>query len=215
MEKRILCFGDSNTWGYNAADLTRYNENTRYPRVLEKLLNEKGSGEYRVIEEGLSGRTFVFDDPFTEGLSGLSYIRPCLATHTPVDLIIIALGTNDTKERFSANASNIALGANRLIKKIKMEKELLANAKILILAPARIGKEYTNNVEISANMGAGCHEKSVALIEELRKVAELNNCAFLNTDEFLTMNKIDYMHLEPSEHKKLAIKLSDLIPSLI
>ncbi len=105
MKKHIVCYGDSNTHGYCAADDGRFNENERWPRLLEKKLGD----DYLVFEEGLSGRTTCFDDPIHEGLSGLDYIYPCLMSHEPVDLLIIMLGTNDTKERFGASAACIAL----------------------------------------------------------------------------------------------------------
>ena len=107
MKKHILCFGDSNTHGYCAdpadcADsaLARFNEDERWTRLLQKQLGE----EYLVIEEGLSGRTTSFDDPVYEHLSGMDYIYPCLKSHEPISLLMIMLGTNDTKERIGANA---------------------------------------------------------------------------------------------------------------
>ena len=114
MEKRhIVCFGDSNTHGYRASDDGRYDEQERWTCLLQKQL---GDG-YLIIEEGLSGRTTCFSDPIHEGLSGLDYIYPCLMSHEPVDLLVIMLGTNDTKERFGASAACIALGLKRLIAK--------------------------------------------------------------------------------------------------
>ena len=98
MKKHIVCLGDSNTHGYCAdpADCAdggaRFNEQERWPRVLEKLLGE----EYLVLEEGLSGRTTVFEDWLHEGMSALSVVCPILMSHEPVDLLIIMLGTNDT-----------------------------------------------------------------------------------------------------------------------
>ena len=101
MKKHIVCYGDSNTHGYCAANDGRFDENERWPRLLEQKLGE----DYLVLEEGLSGRTTCFNDPIHEGLSGLDYIYPCLMSHEPVDLLIIMLGTNDTKERFGASAA--------------------------------------------------------------------------------------------------------------
>ena len=100
MKKTIVCFGDSNTHGYCSETGGRFDDTQRYPCLLEKYLGEG----YIVREEGLSGRTTVFEDPLFEGLSGLSAIFSCLMSHEPVDLLIIMLGTNDTKERFGCNA---------------------------------------------------------------------------------------------------------------
>ena len=116
MKKHIVCFGDSNTHGYCAdpndtADRTdRFNEDERWTCLLQKALGE----EYLVLEEGLSGRTTVFSDPLHECMSGLDVIYSTLMSHEPVDLLIIMLGTNDTKERFNASPACIGIGMERL-----------------------------------------------------------------------------------------------------
>ncbi|WP_216624798.1 GDSL-type esterase/lipase family protein [Paenibacillus foliorum] len=106
MKKTIVCFGDSNTWGYDAETDLRFDEETRWTGLLASHLGS----QYSVIEEGLSGRTSVCEDPLFEGLSGLSYLYPCLMSHSPLDLIVIMLGTNDTKDRFGLTSYNIAQG---------------------------------------------------------------------------------------------------------
>ena len=119
MKKHILCIGDSNTHGLctdpseSADHGSRYNEEERWTCLLQKALG----AEYLVIEEGLSGRTTCFNVPLFDGLSGLDYIYPCLMSHEPVDLLVIMLGTNDTKERFGASAACIGLGLKRLVQK--------------------------------------------------------------------------------------------------
>ena len=86
MKKTIVAFGDSNTHGYCSQTGGRFSEEERWTCLLEQYLGN----EYRVMEEGLSGRTTVFDDPLFEGLNGLSAITQCLLTHEPVDLLLIA-----------------------------------------------------------------------------------------------------------------------------
>lgn len=95
--KNILCYGDSNTWGYDAEMKFRFPVDVRWTGVLAC---ELGLG-YHVIEEGLNARTTVWDDPFEEGKNGKNTIAPILASHCPLDLVIIMLGTNDMKNRFS------------------------------------------------------------------------------------------------------------------
>ena len=117
MKKHIVCFGDSNTHGYCAdpndtADHTdRFTEDERWTCLLQKALGE----DYLVLEEGLSGRTTVFRDPLHECMSGLDVIYSTLMSHEPVDLLIIMLGTNDTKERFNASPACIGIGMERLL----------------------------------------------------------------------------------------------------
>ena len=110
--KTVLCFGDSNTWGYDPLTRERFDRDTRWPGVLR---NELGEG-YLVLEEGLNGRTTVWDDPI-DGThkNGSRYLLPCLESHAPLDLVVIMLGTNDLKRRFGVPAEDIARGAARLV----------------------------------------------------------------------------------------------------
>ena len=103
-KRRILCFGDSNTHGTNPVG-PRYGEDERWPALLQAMLGE----DYRVLEEGFGGRTIAFDDPVEGGYkSAMDYLPPCLMSHDPLDLVIVMLGTNDTKQRFAMSAPAIA-----------------------------------------------------------------------------------------------------------
>lgn len=207
----IVCFGDSNTHGYNPANGGRFDKDTRWTGRLEKLLGE----EYYVIEEGLSGRTTVFNDPIHEGLSGLDYIYPCMMTHEPIDLLIIMLGTNDTKERFGASAQVISIGLSRLIKKAQDTKEAFRNKNpnILIVAPFPIRKEI-ENVECYATMGKGCSRKSYEIIDLYKNVAKELGCHYFNPSPYAVCSDYDYMHLDEEAHNVLANKLHGIIKNL-
>ncbi|MFQ9749053.1 MAG: GDSL-type esterase/lipase family protein [Anaerobutyricum soehngenii] len=112
----ILCYGDSNTYGYNPVNGLRYPKDVRWTGVLQKMLGE----EYEVIEEGCNGRTTVFEGNAKEPWkAGLGYLRPCLNTHKPIDFVIMMLGSNDLKRMFHASAQEIADGAEELVKVIK------------------------------------------------------------------------------------------------
>ena len=110
MEKNILCFGDSNTFGSDPRGGPRYDRHTRWPGVLRDTL---GAG-FWVIEEGCGGRTTVHEDPIeslgTGSKKGVAYLPACLHSHQPLDLVIILLGTNDLKPRFAVGADDIARG---------------------------------------------------------------------------------------------------------
>ena len=212
MRKHIVCFGDSNTHGYCAdpADCAdggdRFNEDERWTCRLQAAL---GDG-YLVIEEGLSGRTTVFDDPIHGDLSGLDYIRPCLMSHEPVDLLIIMLGTNDTKDRFSLTAAEIAIGMQRLVKAAR-STECWGGREpnILVIAPPPIGDQLRDPC-----MGVHCAERSRGLAESFAAAAELLGVHFLDAAgcEF---NTVDYMHLSRTGHRQLAERLAELVPSLL
>lgn len=213
MKKHIVCFGDSNTHGYCAYTNGRFDEHERWTC----LLGQKLGSDYLVIEEGLSGRTTCFTDPIHEGLSGLDYIYPCLMSHEPVDLLIIMLGTNDTKERFGSLAPCIALGLKRLVAKAISVTDCWNNQKpnILIVTPKTIDKEY-EKTEVAGTMGRGCAEKSEGLREEYPKIAKLMGCHYFDANTVVKENNhIDYMHLTPEGHQELAEALAQLIPELI
>lgn len=216
MKKHIVCFGDSNTHGYCADPLDcadggiRFNESERWTLRLQTLL---GDG-YLVIEEGLSGRTTCFDDPLFEGLSGVSYISPCLKSHAFVDLLIIMLGTNDTKERFSASAACIGCGMSRLIKKA-MATECWGDKKpnILVIAPPHIGEGIYRSTEAEI-MGPGCVTKSRELARHYKEQCDLIGCHFLDAQALdCEFNTIDYMHLTNKGHATLAEALAKIVPT--
>lgn len=218
MKYHILCLGDSNTHG-NCADPKdcadgggRFNEDERWPCLLQKALGE----EYLVLEEGLGGRTTVFEDPFSEGRSALNYIIPCMHSHSPIDLLIIMLGTNDVKERFNANAACIGMGMSRLVTKaIQSGAWGKKGPNILVIAPPHIGDGMYHGVG-TAGMGAGCVEKSRELAHYY-KISCPQSCVHHLDAQALNceFNQVDFMHLTRKGHATLAEHLIKLVPQLI
>lgn len=219
MKKHIVCLGDSNTHGYCAdpqdcadPELFRFNEDERWTKLLEK---ELGDG-YLVAEEGLSGRTTVFQDPLYEGLDALHYLWPCLKSHEPLSLLIIMLGTNDVKQRLGGNAHAIALGMRRLIQKAQTT-DCWGTGKpnILIIAPLPIDKRVEQS-PVAQEMGQGAVEKSRELPAQLKRVAAENEVHFLDASELgLAFNQIDFMHLTRDSHAKLAQALAGKVRELV
>ncbi len=212
MRKHILCLGDSNTHGYCAdpSDCAdggiRFNENERWTCLLQKKLGSN----YLVTEEGLSGRTTVFQDPLHESMDALSVAYPLLKSHEFIDLLVIMLGTNDTKERFNANAAAIAVGMERLINKAKSVDCWQTEKKnILIVCPPQIKEGFNDPV-----MGEGCIEKSRQLAPYLKDVALRNGCYFVDA-EGCEFNKIDFMHLSRKGHSQLAKLLVPIISEIV
>lgn len=201
--KTIVCFGDSNTHGYNAENFGRFPKNVRWTGLLQNILGD----EYAVKEEGMSGRTCVFDDPLFYGLNGYEYIEVALLTHEPVDKLIIMLGTNDVKERFSCNAVNIAKGLERLITRAKNRTDAWTNGKpdILVICPPPIEAGYVNSY-CAEEMGKDCDAKSRKLAPLYEEVATRLGCDFMDAGsiEGMKMNTIDYMHLDEAGHRLLA-----------
>ena len=218
MKKHIVCFGDSNTHGYCADPNDcaehgdRFNEEERWTRLLQKALGE----DYLVLEEGLSGRTTVFQDALHECMSGLDSIYSCLMSHEPVDLLIIMLGTNDTKERFGANAHCIAIGMERLVMKAKTVQAWRdGKPNILVIAPPHIGEGLYAGHPNGFGMGKGCPEKSRELAPLYAELAQRQGCAFLDAEGLAEFNTLDCMHLTSKGHAALAVHLAGLVPELM
>lgn len=216
MKKHIVCFGDSNTHGYCAdpSDCAdggiRFNEEERWTCLLQKALGT----DYLVTEEGLSGRTTVFQDPLHESMDALGCIYALLKSHEDVDLLIIMLGTNDTKERLGASAACISLGMERLARKAQSVDCWGGKApNILIVAPPPIQRGMESS-DVADTMGRGCVEKSEALAAYYEKSAKLLGAHFLDA-RGCEFNQVDYMHLTRQGHAQLARRLIDLIPTLL
>ena len=217
MKKHILCIGDSNTHGYCAdpADCAdggiRFNEDERWTCLLQKALGE----EYLVTEEGLSGRTTVFADPINENMDLLPYLYALLKSHEYIDLLVIMLGTNDTKQRLGASAWTISKGMERVVKKAMATDCWAPGAKpnVLIIAPPPIGRGVVNTC-VAPEMGEGSVEKSEKLAACYEQSAKLLGVHFLDAAgcEF---NTVDFMHLTRKGHRQLADQLSALIPTLV
>ncbi len=194
--KFVMCYGDSNTWGYNPVDASRYPRDVRWTGVLR---NQLGS-DYVIIEEGLNGRTTVWDDPIEGYKNGKPYLIPCLESQKPLDLIILMLGTNDLKIRFSLSAYDIAEGAGVLVDIIQQSAAGPSETapQVLLLAPPLIGK-----VTDLAEMLDGAHVKAERFAHHFHRVADERDCHFLDTATLWTPSDLDGIHFAPEEHLKL------------
>ena len=216
MKKRILCIGDSNTHGYctdpgDCADGgSRFNEDERYTCLLQKFLGD----DYFVSEEGMGGRTTVFPDPLSDHMDLLCCLDVLLATHEPLDLVIIMLGTNDTKERLHASTATIARGMQRIVE-AAMKADCWGghDPNVLIVCPPPMPQEVHTGF-FAEEMGAGCADKCVHMAEEYQKTADLLGVHFLDAAG-CPFNTIDFMHLTREGHRMLARRLADLVPTLI
>ena len=201
----IVCFGDSNTYGFRTSDFGRFPETVRWTKLLQKKLG----ATYNVIEEGLSGRTTVFNDPVEPYRRGADYLIPCLLTHNPLDLLIITLGTNDSKERFCANAPTIAIGLKQLCKQAMQCECWASKPNILVVAPAPILPEVETAV-FGSTMGAGCSEKSLGLSCEYERVCKELNLHFLDANG-CDIDKEDCIHLTVKGHDQMATMLASVV----
>jgi len=205
---RILCFGDSNTWGYMPTG-GRYDDETRWPMRMQRVLGEK----YTVIEEGLNGRTTVFDDPVEGGYkSGAAYLPVCLMSHNPLDAVIIMLGSNDTKQRFGMNAKTIGEGIMQLVRLAKLYafNESGEAPRVIITAPA----PFLDTL-MQAGHGPCFGQQAIGvsfdLIREYERVAKLLRCDYFDASDSAEVSPIDAVHLTRNGHLRLGEAMADKI----
>ncbi len=211
--KRILCYGDSNTWGYDPTKKFRYPADIRWTGVLSSAL---GAG-CLVLEEGLNARTTVWDDPFESGKNGKTMITPVLATHCPLDLVIIMLGTNDLKSRFGVSACDISLGAGALVDIALASKsgDHWGTPKVLLVSPIHIGDNIResefgeffdiNSVVAVSKQLSGCY----------KKVAAVYGCAFFDAASVAEASPSDALHLDEAGHHRLGLALAEQVRTLL
>ena len=198
--RTILCYGDSNTHGTapmsDLDDDRRFGPTERWAGVMRGILG----ADWHVVEEGLPGRTTVLDDPI-EGIykNGLTYLAPCLESHRPIDVITIALGTNDLKARFGMPASDIAAGAGILVETVAAVLGRFGqSAKVLLIAPPPILE-----VGCLADMFAGGAAKSQAFALHHAAVAKRFGAAFLDAGALIASSKVDGIHFDQPAHQAL------------
>ena len=199
--KSVVCFGDSNTYGYDPVTGDRFPETVRWTGLLQGLL---GDG-YKVIEEGLNGRTTVFEDPNDDWKKGVDYIKGILCTHRPVDYLVIMLGSNDMKNIFNASPDAIASGLNEIVQKTEKVMDLKQGyvPKILIVSPPEITTDVLTG-PFSGSFNEAAIDKSKRLAEFYKKVADKHGCMFLDAKLYIKPSKEDGLHLDPEGHKGLA-----------
>ena len=192
----IVAFGDSNTWGSDPATGGRFPHEQRWPTVMQRELGP----EYEVIAEGLRGRTTVHDDPIEPYRSGADALPACLMSHAPVDLVILALGCNDLKKRFSLSAFDIAEGAARLIFLARAYGEGPNGGapKILLIVPPPIAR-----LTGYAEMFEGAAEKSRLIGQRFREIAKQERVAFLDAGAVIRCSDLDGIHYEADQHALL------------
>ncbi len=202
--RTILCFGDSNTWGYDGKDNTglRYPRNVRWTGVLKEHLGKN----YEVIEEGLNGRTTVLNHPITGKIkNGKKYLPACLASHTPIDLVIIMLGSNDAKACFALTAEDIAMGMDVLLNIIKNSAcgPNHTVPHILLMSPPPMKSKNERY--------KGGEARLKALDPYYYQLSQKYGCSFLEARKFATTLGLDGLHLDAKAHKKLGVAVSAMV----
>ncbi|MDX8418204.1 MAG: GDSL-type esterase/lipase family protein [Absicoccus sp.] len=206
---RILLYGDSNTWGYDAIHVSRY-EN-RYGQILQHMLPND-----TIIESGLNGRTIALDDPFEPGRNGAKSIRSVIKTHMPIDLLVINLGINDAKRIYSTNEYSIEKGMRTLLNKVFQPRLLecgYAMPKILLVQPARMHPDYIKDHEKDICFGKEGYQMMEQAGTHLKKVAKEYGIFYVETPHLMA-GAYDGIHMNEEGHILLAQILKRKIEEL-
>ena len=221
MQKTILCYGDSNTWGfipckenYESLSKKRYPRDIRWPGKLQELLG----AEYYVIEEGLNSRTTNADYHIPPERNGATYLPPCLYSHAPIDLVILALGGNDLKTYFNRSPNDVCDGMRALLDIVQQSNygpKMQKSPQVLILSqiiPLPIAEAFTDEqgMKIFNDLINNCK----ALTALYKNLADERNCHFLDLSSHISPSSIDGIHLDDNAHKICATLLSEKIKSV-
>ena len=194
--KQILAFGDSNTWGLIPGSGERYPEHIRWTGILRKAAASYG---YRVLEDGVCGRTTVFQDPSRSGRRGLDAIDRYREADS-LSAVILMLGTNDCKTVFRASPEQIGCGLEQCL--IRFER-LIPPEKILVVSPLLLGKDVWKSEKDPA-FDKQSVRTCAALKDIYRKIAERRGCAFLAASDHAEACHVDEEHLNAEGHEHLA-----------
>ena len=195
--KQVIAFGDSNTWGLNPILKNRYPENTRWTGILRSRLSRLG---LQLVEEGLCGRTTVFEDPHRCGLNGAEDVARVLSRNPGASAAVIMLGTNDCKKIFRASAREIGAGLERVLDAFENR---IAHERILVISPVILGKDVWK-----PEKDPDFDRQSVMVSADLKAVygelARRRGHLFLAASDYVSPSVYDDEHLNAESHGILA-----------
>ncbi len=209
---KILCYGDSNTWGQKPDRSGRFPADVRWTGILQNQLGD----DYYVVEEGLGGRTINLDREDRVGRNGKTYLTPCLLSHNPIDVVIIMLGTNDLKTYFDTTPDSIKRGLSGLVDDIH---EHAANRdqkppKIIIMSPIHINPGAPRFKEFYTDF---YDEKSGPRSQELpgiiKQLCGERELLFVDAANYAEVGE-DGLHMTHKSHTNLAKAISETVKNI-
>ena len=197
--KKVLCFGDSNTYGFVPGKCTRYDKNTRWTGVLQALCGS----DFSIIEGGCNNRTAFVDNP--AGVEQTGYkILPEYFTKDYFDIVVLAIGINDLQLFFRPTLEEFEQGMEKLI---KITKDLSPNAKIILVCPSKLDLAGIKSGVFSFQFDEISVEKSYHLPQIYKKLAEKHACKLVDLNEIAKVSPLDGLHFSAESHKTIAENL--------
>ncbi|MDR1586028.1 MAG: GDSL-type esterase/lipase family protein [Treponema sp.] len=216
--KNVLCFGDSNTWGYDAETYDpktgiakRMPFDVRWPGLTRKLLG----GDYRIIENALNARTLMREDPYFPHRLGIAGLEEALDANAPLDLVVLSLGVNELKHMFNLTAGMISFGMEKLVLAAKQSYYGYPAPGVLIISPAPVHPDIEKFI-FGFSFGPLAYAKSCEFSKLYREVAENHGCGYLDASSLgFTLNTIDGIHYNREDHAKLGAKAAEKIREML
>lgn len=208
--KTAVCFGDTNTWGYDERTGGRLGYDQRWTGILAQELGEG----WRVVEEGLPGRTTVNEDPVEQHKNGRAQLYPCLESHSPIDVMILMLGQVELKRRFSLTSWDIAMGMEELVRIVKNSSAGPGGTapKILLISPVSVGTVKGTEME-KWFPAEGTVERSACFPELYREIARKYRTAFLEAST-AAETAADAIHIASHSHRSFACAVAQKVREL-
>ena len=199
--KKIICYGDSNTFGYNPKDNSRFDENSRWTSVLQKNLGK----DYNVINEGMCDRTGFVSNPKGELFSAQEHFPKFISETENFDLLILSLGTNDLQFQYDISVDTVEKGLEELI---NIAKEKAKN--IIIIPPVILSEKILEGFFI-CQFDEKSIQKSKKIGEIFKKTADIYNCEYFDINKFTSPSDLDGLHYDENSHKLIGNMLTNFI----
>ncbi|MBO6207470.1 MAG: SGNH/GDSL hydrolase family protein [Lachnospiraceae bacterium] len=212
-KKRIVCFGDSLTWGYDPDHRVRFEDGDRWTQVLQIEMGD----DYAVIEEGQNGRTIATDDPAEGEKNGLTYIGPCMESQSPFTLLIIMLGCNDCKRKFAYSAMDIAGEMQIMLEKVQAYNRFRCKDafKVLLVAPPVVAESIKDSWLGDSFGYENARKVSLELAGWYQQLAEMYGCAYLDAAQYVQVSDTDGVHLDAENQRKLGQVIAETVKKIV
>lgn len=202
--KNIICYGDSNTFGFNPKDCSRFDENTRWTALLQKSLGD----DYNIVDESACDRTGVVNNPKGELFSAPQHFPKLISKSEKVDLIILGVGTNDLQSQYNISFDTVEKGLKNLVELAKTK------TKTVIILPPVVLNETVSKGFFSYQFNETSIVKSKKIGEIYKTIADNYQCEYFDINNFATPSEFDGLHYDEAAHKLIADKLSEFIKQL-
>lgn len=199
--KKVLCYGDSNTFGYNPKNGKRFDKNIRWSGILKSNLIDK----YEVIEAGMNNRVGFLNSPCGFEYSAINHLPKLLEDYSEIDFLILSVGTNDLQYAYNASLETIEQGLLKLINLVKNKCK-----RILIIAPVVLDEKILQG-NFSCMFNNTSVNKSKNLPQIYKKIAEITECYYFDFNEITQPSDIDGLHYDENSHKIIAETLSKFL----